>query len=382
LGTPFVFRLPREIFFGSGQGNDTGNLVKDIGGKALIVTGRKAVREHGILNQITTSLDRAGVLYSIFDEVEPEPSLTTVDRAIDCGFSAKCDMVLSIGGGSALDCGKAVACLLGKERSIRPYFYGARLVQPGVPWVALPTTAGTGSEMTSNSVLTDYELNFKKSVRSPFLVARMVIIDPLFTLSMNPYVTAVSGIDALVQGIEAFTSPHSNPVSGVLALEAVELLWRYLPEVVRNGKDVQSREFVAKGSMMSAMAFANSSSGAAHGFSHLIGPEFSIPHGEACGLLLPHIIRYNHEVFFAKYLQLVQRLGLEENNGHYPAELLASAFEDLLRRVGLRMKLRDFQVQKNQLETVLREDNIGKNITENPRPFRREDMIELLKSAW
>jgi len=134
--------------------------------------------------------------------------------------------------------------------------------------------------------------------------------------------------------------------------------------------------------MMSAMAFANSSSGAAHGFSHLIGPEFSIPHGEACGLLLPHIIRYNHEVFFAKYLQLVQRLGLEENNGHYPAELLASAFEDLLRRVGLRMKLRDFQVQKNQLETVLREDNIGKNITENPRPFRREDMIELLKSAW
>ncbi|MBP8933027.1 MAG: iron-containing alcohol dehydrogenase [Candidatus Atribacteria bacterium] len=378
----FVFRLPREIFFGTGQGNDVGKMLINIGGRALIVIGRKSVRENGTLDKITQSLDCNGLLYSIFDQVEPEPSLTTVDRGAELASDFNCDMVISLGGGSVLDCGKAIAGLLGNGKTIRPFFEGVPLTQPGVPWIALPTTAGTGSEMTSNSVLTDIENRIKKSVRSPFLIARLVVIDPNFTLSMSPYLTAVTGIDALIQAIEAYTSPHSNPISDILILEAIELLWKFLPRAVQDGSNLKNREYVAKGSMMSAMAFANSSSGAAHGFSHLIGPKFSISHGETCAVLMPHVIRFNRQVFYEKYSCLVKKLGINKVRENDPSEDLAVAFENFLDQIHLRKRFKDFQVPYDELLAVLNLNNIGKNITENPRPFHSSDMIELLKSSW
>ncbi|QPM67182.1 iron-containing alcohol dehydrogenase family protein [Atribacter laminatus] len=382
MGDSFVFRLPREIFFGTNQGNDIGKILVNIGKRAIIITGRKSVKESGILDKITQSLDRNGLIYSIFDQVEPEPSLDTVNRGLKLSIDFNCEMVISLGGGSVLDCGKVIAGLIGNGKTIQPFFEGVPIVKAGVPWIALPTTAGTGSEMTSNSVLTDVDTGIKRSVRSPFLISRLVIIDPNFTLSMSPYLTAVSGIDALIQAIEAYTSPRSNPISNALVLEAIELLWKYLPKVVQDGANLLNREYVAKGSMLSAMGFANSSSGPAHGFSHLIGPKFSISHGETCAVLMPQVIRFNREVFSKKYLHIVNKIGIKETGKKDPAEEFALAFEDFLDQIHLRKRFKEFNVPLDKLISVLNINNIGKNITENPRPFQSSEMAELLKSSW
>lgn len=382
MGDSLVFRLPREIFFGTNQGNDIGKLLVNIGERAIIVVGRKSVKESGTLDIITQSLDRNRLVYSIFDQVEPEPSLDTVDRGLKIATDSNCDMVISLGGGSVLDCGKVIAGLLGNGETIRPFFEGAPIIKAGVPWVALPTTAGTGSEMTSNSVLTDIDTGIKKSVRSPLFISRLVIIDPNFTLSMSPYLTAVSGIDALIQAIEAFTTPYSNLISDALALEAIELLWKYLPKAVKDGANLINREYVAKGSMLSAMAFANSSSGPAHGFSHLIGPRFSISHGETCAVLMPQVIRFNREVFHEKYTHILNKLGFKDVGKNDPAEELAIAFENFLDQIHLQKRFKDFNISIDELISVLNINNIGKNITENPRPFQVSDMVELLKSSW
>lgn len=312
LTRPFCFRLPREIYFAWGKGSETGELVKSLGRKVFVVTGKKATKETGILEVVTSSLGRAGLEWVVFDQVEPEPSLETVDAGLRQAYKESCDLVLSLGGGSALDCGKAIAGLLGQDESVVPYFDGIKsLDKAGAPWVAMPTTAGTGSEMTNNAVLTNYRTGVKKSFRSPHLVARMAIIDPQFTVFLSKRVTASSGIDALVQAIEAYTSPHTNPVSELLALEAIKLIWKFLPRVVEEGNNRYFREQVAKGSMISAMAFANASSGPAHGLSHIVGPAFGIPHGETCGLLFPVTMCFNGEVLAEKYLVIAKSIGLE-----------------------------------------------------------------------
>ncbi|HCU22161.1 MAG TPA: hypothetical protein DF698_04615 [Candidatus Atribacteria bacterium] len=382
MGDTFVFRLPREIFFGTNQGNDIGKILVNMGRRIVIVVGRKSVKETGALEKITQSLDRNGLMYSIFDQVEPEPSLDTVDRGLKLATDFNCDMVVSLGGGSVLDCGKVIAGLIGSGESIRPFFEGSPIIKAGVPWIALPTTAGTGSEMTSNSVLTNIDTGIKKSVRSPFFIAQLVIIDPNFTLSMSPYLTAATGVDALIQAIEAYTSPHSNPVSDALVLEAIELLWKYLPKAVQDGASLLNREYVAKGSMLSAMGFANSSSGAAHGFSHLIGPRFSISHGETCAVLMPQVMRFNREVFSKKYSQIINQVGIKEVGKNDPTEELAMAFENFLDQIHLRKRFKEFNVPIDELISVLSVNNIGKNITENPKPFQPSDMVELLKSSW
>jgi len=380
---PFAFRLPREIYFGWGKGAETGELVKSLGRKAFVVTGKRATRETGILGVVTSSLEKAGLEWVVFDQVEPEPSLETVDAGLRKAYQENCDLVLSLGGGSALDCGKAIAGLLGQDESVVPYFKGTKNLEgPGTPWVALPTTAGTGSEMTNNAVLTDYRLGIKKSFRSPYLMAQMAIIDPQFTVFLSARLTASSGIDALVQAIEAFTSPRTNPVSELLALEAVRLLWQFLPRAVAEGNERYFREQVAKGSMISAMAFANASSGPAHGLSHIVGPAFGIPHGEACGLLFPVTMRFNRKVLGTKYVTIARAVGIEGTSQEEIIDAFEKAFRGLLEKIGLCTRLRDFGVAKEALRKAVREELIQRSLRENPRPIGVDEAVELLCEAW
>ncbi len=380
MNTTFVFRLPKEIYYGSGELRETGTIVKKLGKKALVVCGRNATRKAGFLSRLEDSLNDSGIHMNIFDGVEPEPSLETVDRGVKEGLHWECDMVISLGGGSVLDCGKAIAGVLSNGESVVPFFRGELLSKPGLPWIALPTTAGTGSEMTNNAVLTDREKKLKRSLRSTHLIARVVITDPLLTHTMSPYLTATSGIDALVQAIEAYTSPHCNPVSDVLGLEAVALLWGHLPQAVHRGDDQNAREKVARGSLLSAMSFANSSSGPAHGLSHIVGPEFGVVHGEACGMFLPHVIRYNSEILEERYTRLAETVQVP-SSGTGRALDLAEAFEKMMKEIALRTRLSEWGVTENMLEGVVREEAVSRNIHENPRPIKMNDIYVLLSQA-
>ncbi|MEN3202229.1 MAG: iron-containing alcohol dehydrogenase [Atribacterota bacterium] len=382
MGESFVFRLPQEIYFGPGEGKRVGEHLRRFGKRPLVVVGRRFAQESGILDEVLHSLASASCEAVVFKGVPPEPTLEVVDEGVKMAREACCDSVVALGGGSVLDCGKAIAGVAPNGESVVPYFEGAPLLHPPLPWIALPTTAGTGSEMTNNAVLTDASRKLKKSLRSPSLVARVALIDPTYTYSLPPYHTAVSGVDALVQAIEAYTSPHANPITDVLAREAIGLLWEYLPQAVREGKNPFFRKQVAKGSMFSAMAFANASSGPCHGLAHMIGPEFDIPHGEACGILLPPVIRFNGQVLEERYRDVARCIGLEKKEGQSFAETLASAFLEFVAQVGLRTRLRDFGVLREALTRVVREDRIGRSILENQRPMRVADLVALLEEAW
>ena len=376
MGEKFLFRLPKEIYFGFGEGKRVGELAKRLGQKALLVTGRSFTKKYGILDEVLQAFAASSIEVVVFEGVEPEPSLETVDKGVRLALQEGCDLVVSLGGGSVLDCGKAIAGVCGNGESVVPFFEGETLPHPGIPWVAMPTTAGTGSEMTSNAVLTDYRRNLKKSFRSPFLLATLVVIDPLYTRFMDPYLTATSGIDALVQAIEAYVSPRGNPITDFLALEAVETLWKYLPLAYDEGDNLEYRKEMALGSLISAMAFANASSGPVHGLAHMIGPDFGITHGEACGLLLPAVFRFNKEVLHERYLRLAERTGI----GGVTEWI--EAFEALLRRIKLRTRLREFGVPKEALTSVVRTERIGANIRENPRPMNELDLYHILEDVW
>lgn len=377
-----VFRLPQEIYFGPGEGKRVGEHLRRFGKRPLVVVGKRFAQESGILDEVLQSLSSASCEAVVFSGVPPEPTLEVVDEGVKVARESRCDSVVALGGGSVLDCGKAIAGVVPNGESVVPYFEGAPLLHPALPWIAMPTTAGTGSEMTNNAVLTDASRKLKKSVRSPLLVARVALIDPTYTYSLSPYRTAVSGVDALVQAIEAYTSPHANVITDVLALEAIRLLWEYLPQVVRDGKNPFFRKQVAKGSMLSAMAFANASSGPCHGLAHMVGPEFDIPHGEACGILLPPVIRFNAQVLEERYQSIAKCVGLEKGEGESWGEALALAFLRFVAGVGLRTKLRDFGVPKEALAQVVLEERIGRSILENPRPMRIQDLVSLLEEAW
>ncbi|MEN3185739.1 MAG: iron-containing alcohol dehydrogenase [Atribacterota bacterium] len=376
MGEQFVFRLPKEIYFGLGEGKRVGELIKRLGKKVLFVIGKSFVQRYGILDEVMTSLAESSLEWVIFEGVEPEPSLKTVDRGVSLAYRENCDLVLSVGGGSVLDCGKAIAGVCGNGESVVPFFEGQTLPHPGIPWIAMPTTAGTGSEMTNNAVLTDYTRKLKKSFRSPFLIATLVIVDPLYTRFMSPYLTAVSGVDALIQAIEAYTSPRRSPMTDFLALEAVERLWRHLPLAVQDGDNLEYRKEMALGSLVSAMAFANASSGPIHGLAHMIGPDFGIVHGEACGILFPAVVRFNRDVLEKRYLELARVTG---NQG---VEEWIKAFEHLMQRIGLRTRLREFGVGEEALISVIRPERIGASIKENPRSMDTEDLYSILKEVY
>ncbi|HSV30882.1 MAG TPA: iron-containing alcohol dehydrogenase [Atribacteraceae bacterium] len=377
----FSFRLPKEIFFGTGEGRKTGAYLRAIASRFLVVTGKTAVRRYGVLAEVMESLGNESLQWEVFDEVEPEPSLRTINRALEHARGFQAEGVVSLGGGSVLDCGKAVAGLVAADSPVEPFFDGQSLPPAGVPWIAMPTTAGSGSEMTNNAVLSDPERMLKKSLRGPSLLARLVIVDPLYTEFMDPYVTATSGVDALVQAIEACTGPQVNPVVDVLSREAIRLLWTYLPEAVRAGDNRGVREYVARGSVLSAMAFSNSSSGPAHGLSHMVGPEYGIPHGEACGLFLPQVIRYNKEVLSERYRALFQTLFGDQDPGRDPVEAFIYAWQAFLDTIGLRRRLRDFGATEENLSGVVQDERIGRSIKENQRPMTHDDLIDLLREV-
>ena len=226
-----------------------------------------------------------------------EPSVADIDRALTVARDAKVDFVLGVGGGSAIDAAKAAAGLLANGGVTSDYMEvvgkGQKLTKPAMPWIAIPTTAGTGAEVTRNAVIGWPEKKFKASIRSELLPPRLALIDPELGVDVPPDVTARSGMDALCQCIEAYVSKNANPMTDAIAMKGIELAGRFLKRAFDNGHDVEAREGMAMAALFSGIALTNAGLGAVHGFAAPLGANFPVPHGTVCGLLLPHVIEAN-----------------------------------------------------------------------------------------
>jgi alcohol dehydrogenase class IV len=367
---------PSRHVFGCGCFEMLGDLSKDWGDRALVVTGRKAMREFGTLDKAISLLRSTGIEAVAFDRVEPEPSTHTVDVGREVAVSEECQIVIGIGGGSALDAAKAIACLAKHPGPSAEYQSGERkITHEGIPFIAVPTTAGTGAEVTKNSVLIDRDRDLKASIRSPHMLAKIALVDPLLTVSAPPSVTASAGMDALTQAIESYVSLASNPVSDVLAIEAVTHISASLLKAYRDGGDTNAREEVMLGSFMTALSFGNASLGAVHGLAHPVGAHYGISHGVACAILLPHVMRYNLDVRRSKYNEIAEAMGLEPI-----AEKAVDRVNELLTDLELPRKLSDFGVNEDDLGKAA-SAAAGSSLRNNPRPTSKEDLTGMLKAA-
>jgi alcohol dehydrogenase class IV len=288
----FEFATAQRVLFGSGTSRQAGRLARKAGTRALVVTGRDTARAQFLLD----SLRDNGVDSAIFP-VAGEPSIDTVLQGGTLASREQCDLVISLGGGSALDTGKAVAAMLTNPGDLLDYLEviggGKVLSEPSAPFIAIPTTAGTGSEVTRNAVLASPEHRQKISLRGPSMLPSVAIVDPELTWDVPPAVTARTGLDALTQLIEPYVCIRSNPMTDALCVEGIRRAARSLRIAFEDGRQAAAREDMALASLFGGLALANAGLGAVHGFAGTLGGMIPAPHGAICAALLSHVMEAN-----------------------------------------------------------------------------------------
>lgn len=288
----FEFATANQIIFGPGTAKQIGNLATGLGRRAMVVTGKTSTRA----DFIDQKLDECAIKSTRF-AVGKEPSVPMIVSGVETARSAGCDLVIAIGGGSVIDSGKAIAAMLSNRGDLNDYLEvigkGRSIENAPAPFVALPTTAGTGAEVTRNSVLMSPEHNVKVSMRSPLMLPRMAIVDPELTYSMPPSVTAFTGLDAFTQLLEAFTTKNTNPMTDGICREGLKRSAGALERAFRSGDDIQARADMCLASLFGGLALANAKLGAVHGIAGPLGGMFTSPHGAVCGRLLPYVMATN-----------------------------------------------------------------------------------------
>jgi len=288
----FEFATASRIVFGPGTVKEAGPAARDLGNRALIVTGRSSERSAALI----AALESSGLSYVTFS-ASGEPTTDMMREGVRLAQAEACDVVIGFGGGSAIDAAKAIATLVANGGDPLDYLEGIGagkpLTQPALPIIAIPTTAGTGAEVTRNAVVASPEHRVKASLRSPFMLPRLALVDPELTYSLPPEVTAGTGLDALTQLIEPFTSHRANPMTDAFCREGLARAARSLRRAYEHGDDTAAREDMALASLFGGLALANAGLGAAHGFAAPICGMFPAPHGATCAALLPHVMAAN-----------------------------------------------------------------------------------------
>ena len=289
----FEFATAQRVLFGPGSLVEVGPIAEGLGRRALVVTGSTPGRAQGLL-----ALLREARIATVAFAVAREPGVETVRAGTAVAREEHCDLVIGFGGGAALDAGKAIAAMLTNSGDVQDYLesvgLGKALTVPSAPYIAIPTTAGTGTEVTRNAVLISPQPRVKVSLRSPLMLPRVALVDPELTYDLSPALTAATGMDALAQLIEPFVCSRANPVTDALCAEGIRRVARSLRRVFRQGSDEAAREDMAVASLFGGMALANAGLGAVHGLAGPIGGMFpGAAHGAVCAALLPHVVRAN-----------------------------------------------------------------------------------------
>lgn len=377
------FRSPGTVVFGSGALARLGETAAALGPKVLVVTGSRSAASSGTLDRVRTYLEGAGLSVYVMPVVREEPTDAVVDELRAAIRSEGCTGVVAVGGGSSLDAGKAAAGLSYSEASTHEHMVGkAAIPSHGLPWIGVPTTAGSGAEMTPNAVLIDTVTGIKKSLRSWSWLAHAAIVDPDLTLTMPPQITAASGMDALTQAIESYTSTGATPLTEAISLEAAKRIAGHLLRAYTAPHDRKAREQVAWGSMMAGLALANARLGAVHGFAHPVGTYCGLAHGLACAILLPSVIRFNAPVAGEKYKELARALGLvtEGATAEEGTEALYGYVRDLNVKLGIPERLGDAGLTADMIPSIVAETLPSRSLAANPRTAGKADLTAILES--
>jgi alcohol dehydrogenase len=382
--TFMLLERPTKIIFGLGVANKIGEeLSLRKLKKALFVTD-EGIYKSGVLENLEKSLEREEIKYEIFNGVKPNSGNKIVSKGAQIAKKENCDVVIGVGGGSSIDTAKAISVMVTNLGSILDYEGLNKIKEPPLPIVAVPTTAGTGSETTLWAVITDEDKKRKMSVVSVMLMPIFSVDDPLLTLTMPPYITAATGMDALTHAVESYVNTATQPISECLALEAIRLIGNNLRIAVVKGEIVEARYNMLLASLMAGLAFLHTRLGNAHALAMpLGGGKWQIPHGVVNAILLPHVMKFNLVGNLNKFALLAKYLGVkvDDLSTREAAEKSVEAVKQLLSDINIPKNLSQFGVQKEDLKSIAEEAVKSGNITVNPRRTSVEDLVNICLEA-
>jgi alcohol dehydrogenase class IV len=384
----FDFLTPARIVFGWGRRSEVGPLASSLGQRAFLVWGSKSLERSGVVAQIKAFLEEAGLTVFPLATIGHEPLVADVDGAVEQILKfepAPGDLVVAVGGGSGIDLAKAVAALAtnrhghGVADFLEGVGKGLKIEHPPLPVLAIPTTAGTGSEATKNSVISANDPPFKKSLRSELMVPRIVILDPELTVSLPPAITAQTGMDAITQLVESYISRRAQPIPQALAESGLRFALRSLETAVKDGSNRQAREGMAYAAFLSGVALANSGLGLAHGVAAALGIHCHIAHGLACAVMLPTALRVNREVRqseLARLWSLVDPQAVADEKE--AADRFIGYIDELTRGIGIPARLSQIGVRSDQLPALVKGSR-GNSLDGNPREVSDAELRDLLE---
>ncbi|MEO1659213.1 MAG: iron-containing alcohol dehydrogenase [Pseudomonadota bacterium] len=389
--SPFAFHTVQKIVFEPGSSQELAETVGALLGERTVFITDPGLMKLGLADASISALKKAGIETTLFTDVEADPSLATVEKAVEVGKAAGAVSVVGFGGGSSLDVAKLVALLVGSGEDINQAWGVGNAKGPRLPLVLIPTTAGTGSEVTPVSIIT-LPGDEKRGVSSPLIIPDAAILDPDLTLGLPAHITAATGIDAMVHAIEAYASKsaNNNPLSKALAVEALQLLGQNIETAVREPSNKKARGAMLLGSMLAGQAFANSPVAAVHALAYPIGGRFHVPHGLSNALVLPHVLRFNAQDTASGARDLYAELAphafpdLSSSDG---SQARCAAFierlADLSAELGLETKLRQVGIGEKDLPQLAADAMLQTRLlVNNPRDVTEADALSIYEQAF
>jgi len=381
----FSFTGAKKIVFGRGSYAALPVHIAELKILRPLIVLDKNLAETGFREKIDGVLTKAGIGYVIYDKTAPEPPLELADEGTKLALKKKCDGIIGIGGGSAMDLAKAIAVLAANKGKAEDYLGLNRVPGPGLPKIMVPTTAGTGSEVTFTAVFIRKKLKKKEGMNSPYLYPELALLDPDLTLSLPPHPTAATGIDALCHAIESYTSVNASPMSEMMSIEAIRLISDNLRTAVHDGTNIEAREAMLLGSLYAGLGLANAGVTAVHSLSYPLGGKYGISHGLANTIMLPRVMAFNLPGALEKFVDIAEIMGeiVDDLPLREAAYLAVEAVEALIEDCGIMTTLEELEIPESDFPELAKVAmTVARPLANNPCKMTLEEMVELYQEAY
>jgi len=375
----FSFELPTRIEYGVDSLGKLVDFVEELGARKVLIVTDRGIEASGLLSAISDQLKHARLELEIFSDVESNPKDHNVHAGAKMAQSMQAECLVAVGGGSPIDCAKSIAVLATHEGKIRDYEGRDKISGNVLPLIAIPTTAGTGSEVTFSSVITDSGEGFKFTVKHASLAPRIALLDPQMTLTMPPGLTAATGMDALTHAIEGYTSRVSEPLADAAALYAIELVTKYLTIAVFEGDNMEARAGMLLGSVLAGIAFSHSDVGSVHCIAEALGGKYDTAHGVCNAVVLPAVMEYNMDFCRERYARIAGAMGIICASAEEGARRAVEAVKQLAVDVKL-PSFSSFGVKPEDIEELAYKSYVNGSNIDNPRPMSKDDYLVLFNT--
>ncbi|WP_209011289.1 iron-containing alcohol dehydrogenase [Paradesulfitobacterium ferrireducens] len=379
----YGYFMPNVNLMGAGAAKQVGAQAKSLGAKKALIVTDAFLYKVGMADEIAANLKESGIEVAIYPGAEPNPTDKNVHDGLKVLQDEKCDLIVSLGGGSSHDCAKGIGIVAGNGGNIRDYEGVDKSTKPMVPLIAVNTTAGTASEMTRFCIITNTDTHVKMAIVDWRCTPNVAINDPLLMMKKPPALTAATGMDALTHAVEAYVSTIATPVTDSAALMAIQLISQYLRRAVANGSDFEARDKMAYAEFLAGMAFNNASLGYVHAMAHQLGGFYNLPHGVCNAILLPHVERFNLIANVERFVDIAEALGenVQALSAREAADKALAAIEKLSADIGIPKGLTELGVKEEDLEIMAKNAMKDACMLTNPRIATLEDVIQIYKNA-